>query len=282
VKQLHLKFNQSHIELKDYFLTQEAFEIKRDAVSGILKTLPQPDSVDRYYESEDYLSHSSERKSFFARCYDYAKGANLRGKLKLFQKYVKQGAVLDIGAGMGDLVRTLNENGFRARGVEPNAGARKAALINQVELAERVDQINHSKFAAVSMYHVLEHVPDITQQKQQIVDLLAPEGILILALPNYESLDAKWFGKHWAGYDVPRHLFHFNRNAVHYFFKDEFEIIGTHPLWFDSLYVSILSVRYKKWPLAFVCGIFIGLLSNLAAIFTKEYSSVTYVLKKRK
>ena len=64
------------------------------------------------------------------------------------------------------------------------------------------------------MYHVLEHVPDYIKQIEQIYYWLKEDGILILALPNYDSFDAKWFKEHWAGYDVPRHLFHFNKNAV--------------------------------------------------------------------
>lgn len=282
MKQLNLKYTQPVIKLKDYFLTQEDFEIKKDPITEILKTVPQPDLLDRYYESEDYLSHSASQKTFFELCYNLAKTSNLRSKISLFKNYVKTGKVLDIGAGIGDLVQVLSENNYNACGVEPSAIARKVALEKGTELLENTHQLHSHSFEAISMYHVLEHVLDIEQQKKEILHLLEDEGILILALPNYNSLDAQWFKNHWAGYDVPRHLFHFNRNAVDNFFKADFELIGTHPLWFDSLYVSILSARYKKCPLPFVVGIIIGLCSNAAALFTKEYSSITYVLKKRK
>jgi 2-polyprenyl-3-methyl-5-hydroxy-6-metoxy-1,4-benzoquinol methylase len=131
------------------------------------------------------------------------------------------------------------------------------------------------------MYHVLEHVPDVEKQKEKILELLQPNGVLILALPNYESFDAKFYGKYWAGYDVPRHLFHFNKKAVRSLFEKDFEIIKMKPMWFDSFYVSILSSRYKKSLFPFFSGMFIGLLSNLIAMSTKEPSSITYILKKR-
>ncbi len=277
-----MKYSEFHLKLKDYFLTEEEFEIKKDPSTHILKTFPQPENLDRYYQSENYLSHSSSKKTFFEKCYNTAKKRNLSSKLAVFNKYVKTGKVLDIGAGIGDLVKTLSDHGYNTTGVEPSLLARKIALKKRIELLPNTLQLHSHSFEAISMYHVLEHVPDLEIQKKEIVRLLEENGKLILALPNYNSLDAKWFQNYWAGYDVPRHLFHFNRKAVSNFFEKEFELIATHPLWFDSLYVSILSARYKKWPVPFVSGVIVGMCSNISAIFTKEYSSITYVLKKRK
>lgn len=277
-----MTYKTPHIKLKDYFLTQEEFEIRIDEKTEILKTFPQPEQLDRYYESENYLSHSSSKKTLFERCYNWAKERNLKSKLNLFKKYVNGNEVLDIGSGIGDLGRELNQSGFHATGIEPSLNARKVALEQEINLLADSSTLLPYSFDAISMYHVLEHVPNIEKQKAEILSLLKENGILILALPNYNSLDAQWFGKYWAGYDVPRHLFHFNPKAVHNFFNAEFEIQATHPLWFDSLYVSILSARYKKWPIPFISGIIVGLCSNLSALFTKEYSSITYVLKKRK
>ena len=131
------------------------------------------------------------------------------------------------------------------------------------------------------MYHVLEHVADVEKQKQEILQLLKPNGILVLALPNYKSFDAKFYGKYWAGYDVPRHLYHFNKKAVKSLFDKEFEMVKMKPMWFDSLYVSILSSKYKKSFSPFLIGILVGMWSNVIALFNKEPSSITYVLKKR-
>jgi 2-polyprenyl-3-methyl-5-hydroxy-6-metoxy-1,4-benzoquinol methylase len=282
VKQfIKLNFSKRFLQLNDYFLTQEKFELYRDPKTELIKTIPQPEQLDRFYESEDYLSHDDSKKSFFARSYNFAKGFNLKSKTSLIKKFSQNGVVLDIGAGVGDLVKSLQENGVEARGFEPSEKARLVAKEKGIDLHSNLDSFELQKFDLISMYHVLEHVPDVQQQKQEILRLLKPKGVLILALPNYESYDAKFYGKFWAGYDVPRHLFHFNKKAVESLFQEEFEIVKMQPMWFDSFYVSILSSRYKKAAIPFLSGILVGFVSNMAALFSKEPSSITYVLKKR-
>jgi 2-polyprenyl-3-methyl-5-hydroxy-6-metoxy-1,4-benzoquinol methylase len=282
VKQfIKLNFSKRFLQLNDYFLTQEKFELYRDPKTELIKTIPQPEQLDRFYESEDYLSHDDSKKSFFARSYNFAKGFNLKSKTSLIKKFSQNGVVLDIGAGVGDLIKSLQENGVEARGFEPSEKARLVAKEKGIDLHSNLDSFELQKFDLISMYHVLEHVPDVQQQKQEILRLLKPKGVLILALPNYESYDAKFYGKFWAGYDVPRHLFHFNKKAVESLFQEEFEIVKMQPMWFDSFYVSILSSRYKKAAIPFLSGILVGFVSNMAALFSKEPSSITYVLKKR-
>jgi 2-polyprenyl-3-methyl-5-hydroxy-6-metoxy-1,4-benzoquinol methylase len=282
VKQLmDLNFSKHFLTLNDYFLTQEEFELYRDPYTELIKTIPQPKELDKYYESKDYLSHDDSSTSFFAQCYNFAKGLNLKSKTSLIKKFTLTGRVLDIGAGVGDLIGALQDCGIESVGFEPSEKARQVALEKGIDLKPTLEHFEINSFELISMYHVLEHVPDVEKQKEKILQLLQPKGVLILALPNYESYDAKFYGKYWAGYDVPRHLFHFNKKAVRSLFEKDFEIIKMKPMWLDSFYVSILSSRYKKSPFPFLLGMFIGLLSNLTAIVTKEPSSITYILKKR-
>jgi 2-polyprenyl-3-methyl-5-hydroxy-6-metoxy-1,4-benzoquinol methylase len=278
---MNLDFSKHFLSLKDYFLTQEKFDLYMDPTTELVKTMPQPEELDRYYESEDYLSHDDTSTSLFARCYNFAKVFNLKSKTSLIEKFASKGKVLDIGAGVGDLVRALQKQGIDTLGFEPNEKARQVALEKGIVLEVNLEHFDVNSFDLISMYHVLEHVSDVEKQKQEILKLLKPQGILILALPNYKSYDALFYGMYWAGFDVPRHLFHFNKKAVKNLFHKEFEIIKMKPMWFDSFYVSILSSRYKKSMFPFFTGILVGLRSNFMAIFTKEPSSITYVLKKR-
>ncbi|WP_124979119.1 class I SAM-dependent methyltransferase [Nonlabens xiamenensis] len=277
--QLH--FSSTYLKLQDYFLTQETFELRQDKGTGLLKTFPVPENLDPYYESEEYLSHNDSEKSFFAYCYNWAKSFNLKSKTKLVKKYAGEGCVLDIGAGIGDLVNYLQKHNVNAIGFEPNSKARQFAATKKIILKHSLDSCEDHSFDVITMYHVLEHVPDLQDQLDLLSRLLKPGGILILALPNYNSYDAQFFGKFWAAYDVPRHIYHFNKKAVHHLFQDQYQIIKMKPMWFDSLYVSILSARYQKRKIPFVQGMLLGLWSNLKAIGTKEASSITYVLKKR-
>jgi 2-polyprenyl-3-methyl-5-hydroxy-6-metoxy-1,4-benzoquinol methylase len=278
---MNLNFSKHFLTLNDYFLTQEKFELYQDLNTGLIKTTPPPKELDLYYESEDYLSHDDTSTSFFARCYNFAKGFNLKSKTSLIKEFALNGRVLDIGAGVGDLVGALQNCGIESTGFEPSAKARLVAQEKGIDLHASLEVFDPHSFDLISMYHVLEHVPDVEKQKEKILELLQPNGVLILALPNYKSFDAKFYGKYWAGYDVPRHLFHFNKKAVRSLFEKDFEIIKMKPMWFDSFYVSILSSRYKKSLFPFFSGMFIGLLSNLMAMSTKEPSSITYILKKR-
>jgi len=270
------------LSVQDYFLSQEKFDLYKNESTEVLKTMPQPENLSPYYESEDYLSHDDSQNSFFAKCYKFAKGWNLKSKKSLITKYALDGKILDIGAGVGDLVSVLKNNGFDAIGYEPSEKARLFAAKNGIELLNQTDSIQANSIKLISMYHVLEHVPDYQKQIEQINYWLKEDGILILALPNYNSFDAKWFKKHWAGYDTPRHLFHFNKQSVRNIFQNNFTIIDTRPMWFDSFYVSILSARYQKIKFAFIYGIVIGFISNVMALFSKEPSSLVYVLKKLK
>jgi 2-polyprenyl-3-methyl-5-hydroxy-6-metoxy-1,4-benzoquinol methylase len=277
-------FSQQFLEVKDHFKTQEEFLLLKDPESGLLKTFPQPDTEDlaRYYESTDYLSHNDDTKGAFAKAYQIVKRRNLKTKSDLISKYADSSKVLDIGAGTGDLVGQLSKQGISAFGTEPNQGARELAAQKNIYLEKNSSDFKDADFSVITMWHVLEHVPDIENQKTEIGRLLTSNGTLILALPNYESFDAKFFGPFWAGYDVPRHLYHFNKQAILDVFGKEYNIIAIKNQWWDSFYVSILSAKYKKWYLPMISGAFMGMMSNLFSLNSKNTSSLVYILQKRK
>lgn len=270
----------THIKTRDHFLTSEEFEIIEDPATGVLKTVPQPDQLDKYYETEDYLSHSDQSKTVFEKCYQFAKRNNLKSKIDLMKSIKTSVKVLDIGAGAGDFALALKAHGYEVDGVEPNETARDVALQKGIDLKATTTDLPDDSFDVITMYHVLEHVPDINIQKEELNRLLKKDGTLIIALPNYKSYDASYFKSFWAGYDVPRHLYHFNRDNVRKFFSDEYTLEKTIPMKWDALYVSILSARYQKRWIPFLQGLWIGWLSNLKASKSGEYSSLTYVLKR--
>lgn len=271
----------THIKTQDYFLTGETFEIIPDAKTGVLKTTPQPQDLEKYYETTDYLSHSDQSKSIFEKCYQFAKRNNLKSKIDLMKSIKTSAKVLDIGAGAGDFALELKAHGYDVDGVEPNETARDVALQKGIHLKATTADLPDDSFDVITMYHVLEHVPDINLQKEELNRLLKKDGTLIIALPNYKSYDASYFKSFWAGYDVPRHLFHFNQDDVRKFFSIEYSLDRTVPMKWDALYVSILSARYQKRWVPFLQGLWIGWRSNLKARKSSEYSSLTYVLKRK-
>jgi SAM-dependent methyltransferase len=275
-----MKKRSSYLSTQDYFLTQESFEIVNTDVSGLLATHPVPADLARYYDTQEYLSHNDSGTGLFARLYRTVRQFNLRFKTKLINDYLKGGKLLDVGAGNGVFVKHLQDQKISAAGYEPNTLARKKALQNGIQLLSKLPQAKGAQFDVITMFHVLEHVEDPKAYIGCIAEMLTENGILILALPNYESFDAKFFDKYWAGWDVPRHLFHFNEDAVKEVCDVEFKFIKSLPMWWDAFYVSILSSRYQETIIALLKGVCIGAYSNFVALFTKKTSSRIYVLQK--
>ncbi|WP_318343141.1 class I SAM-dependent methyltransferase [Flagellimonas baculiformis] len=272
------------LKTKDFSVSKEDFELHLDEDLDMLVTSPQPENLAMYYESEDYISHTDSQKSFTDKLYQAVKQKNLRNKIQLIDNQKnKPNSLLDIGAGTGDFLVLAKSKGYEVAGVEPNDKARQLALQKGVTLEPTLERFSGTTFQTITLWHVLEHLPNLQDQISDISSLLEEDGTLIIAVPNFKSFDAKYYKSFWAGYDVPRHLWHFSKTSIAKLFdRHGMEVASIRPMWFDAFYVSMLSEKYKgnKWYLP--CAFFVGLWSNLAAIFNKEHSSLIYILKRKK
>jgi hypothetical protein len=117
---------------------------------------------------------------------------------------------------------------------------------------------------------------------EEIGRLLKSDGVCIVALPNINSFDSKYYGKKWAAYDVPRHLWHFNPSTFSAFAeKNKFTIAGKRNLPFDVFYISILSEKYKGSKFPLLSGTINGIRFSFHSLFNKNgSSSVIYILRK--
>lgn len=271
------------LKTKDFSVSGEEFELHHDQDLDMLVTKPQPKNLDPYYESEDYISHTDAKNSFTDKLYQLVKSRNLKNKTQIVDNQInKSKKLLDIGAGTGDFVLAAEKQGFEAFGVEPNNKARELALKKGVGLSAKIEEINTNRFQAITLWHVLEHLPDLEKDIKTLVGLLEEDGVMVIAVPNFKSYDANHYGSFWAGYDVPRHLWHFSKTAIAKIFAaHQMELVKIRPMLFDAFYVSMLSEKYKGNKLYLIKAFFIGLWSNLSAIFTKEHSSLIYILKKK-
>lgn len=272
-----------HLQTVDFAVSKEQFELYYDASLEMLVTSPVPSSLDKYYDSEGYISHTDANNTWFDRLYQRIKRKNLKSKMKIIESYKPSTkSLLDIGAGTGDFVLRARAYGYDALGVEPNKKAQAIALRKGAKLHLGIDDINHAKFKVITLWHVLEHLPNLDKQIGAILSKLDANGILVIAVPNFNSFDAKYYGKYWAGYDVPRHLWHFSQTSIEKIFeKHNVRVDRIIPMWFDAFYVSLLSEKYKKSNFQLVRAFIIGLLSNISALFSKEHSSLIFVLKKK-
>jgi 2-polyprenyl-3-methyl-5-hydroxy-6-metoxy-1,4-benzoquinol methylase len=245
--------------------------------------LPQPslENLGRYYESPDYISHTDSKRSLFEKAYHFVKGIALKNKLNLINSSSSgKGKLLDIGAGTGDFLLTAKENGWSTIGVEPSEKAKAIAIQKGIEFVVETQELESHSFDVITMWHVLEHVPNLDNQIKELKRLVKPNGTVIIAVPNFKSYDAKYYGKFWAAYDVPIHFWHFSKTAIKILFeKEEIKLEKVLPMKFDSFYVSLLSEKYKNGKMNFIKAFWIGLVSNWKANRSLEFSSHIYVLK---
>jgi 2-polyprenyl-3-methyl-5-hydroxy-6-metoxy-1,4-benzoquinol methylase len=273
------------LTVKDYSVSKETFDLYYDENLDMLITHPQPslENLGKYYESEDYISHTDNKRSLFEKLYHFIKSIALKNKLNLINSLQSnKGRILDIGAGTGEFLSVAKNDGWQTIGVEPSERAKGIAVNKGISFVKQTSELENHSFDVISMWHVLEHVPDLDKQIKELKRLLKPTGTLIIAVPNFKSFDAKHYGKFWAAYDVPIHFWHFSKKAIKLLFeKEEMKLEKVLPMKFDSFYVSLLSEKYKSGKMNFIKGFFIGLQSNWKAKENFEYSSHIYILKNK-
>lgn len=272
-----------YLSVKDYLVSGESFDLVHDTDLDFLKTFPQPkiEELPKYYESQEYISHTDEKRGLISSLYQLVKKWSLQKKAKLIlQQLGDVGSLLDVGAGTGDFLKVAKEKGWQVHGMEPNKNAAKLALEKGIDLKASLNDFEGKQFDVVTLWHVLEHIPDLEETILKLAALVKPQGALIIAVPNFKSFDARYYGKFWAAYDVPRHLWHFSKESMKNLFAENFHLKKIEPMIFDSLYVSLLSEKYKTGRKFSLKAFWIGLLSNIKAKRSKEYSSHIYCFKK--
>ncbi|ALJ05600.1 methyltransferase [Pseudalgibacter alginicilyticus] len=285
-----VKSNSNHFNLKvkDHSVSGEEFELILNSEYGYLETVPQPspDKLSNYYKSENYISHTDSQRNLFEKVYHLVRKKALKSKLNLINSFALENkTLLDIGCGTGDFLKTAQQNYWTAFGIEPNEQARSIAnskTNNSVYKTEQLLKFKTHSFDVITLWHVLEHLPDLEKQILTFKKLLKENGTLIIAVPNHKSFDAVYYKQFWAAYDVPRHLWHFSKSSLlKLITKQSMKIVRIKPMLFDAFYVSLLSEKYRSGKMNLIKGFLIGLLSNLKFLSTKEASSLIYIIKNK-
>lgn len=270
---------------RDYFFCQKEFSIYRCSNCGLKFTNPRPADIELgdYYKSEEYISHSNTSKSLIAFMYKIVRTFTLGQKERYIRKFVSRGTILDFGCGTGHFLHYCKSKGWKGLGYEPDQSAAEFARSRGLTVYSNDSGLlfDNQKFDIITLWHVLEHLPDLKGTISSLAKSLQTNGFLIVAVPNPESYDAKIYEKYWAAYDLPRHLYHFNSSNLKQLFKEfNFELMQTKAMYFDSFYVSMLSEKYKNGKSNIIRAFWNGLLSNIKASRSGEYSSRIYVLRK--
>ena len=285
--------NSEHIQpqltAKDHTVSQKEFSIWHcnDCTFRFTQDVPGQAEIGAYYASAGYISHSDTKEGFINSLYHRVRKYTLVSKRKLVAKQtgLGTGRILDIGCGTGAFLHTMKEAEWQITGLEPDTTARdKANELYGIQPQEpgKLFELQPASFDAITMWHVLEHVHELHAYIRQIDKLLAENGKLFIAVPNYTSYDAASYKENWAAWDVPRHLYHFSPAGMERLLAaHRLKLIAVKPMWFDSFYVSMLSEKYRNGRGNIAGAFFRGLISNLKAMGDhKKCSSVIYIISK--
>jgi 2-polyprenyl-3-methyl-5-hydroxy-6-metoxy-1,4-benzoquinol methylase len=278
----------NYLALKDYFYSGDSFIVAKCLSCDFLFTNPKPSikELQNYYNFENYISHSGVKKGLINKIYLLTRRFSIHSKSKIISTFKKGHRILDIGCGTGEFLKYFKERKWDTIGIEPNINAREYAVSHyglEVKDDSEILKFEKESFDVITLWHVLEHIHSIHEQVSIFYDLLKKDGIMVVAIPNCLSFDAKYYREFWAAYDVPRHLYHFSRKTLSNLMNIYgFTVKKYYPMKLDAYYVSLLSEKYKHGKTHYIHGMLTAIYSNIYGRFKgREYSSLIFILEKK-
>lgn len=241
---------------KDYLFSQKEFTVVRCESCGLLFTNPRvkEDQISHYY-FPDYSPYKEVKQSTI-----FQKAKNRLGRLfgnihwEILQilQSIKAKTVLEIGPGNGSLLYFLKDRGFEVVGVETDSNCAERIGEKGIpcflgDLNDVVKRIEPKKFDAVILCQVFEHLYHPKETLRNIFNLINEKGIIYLTLPNSGSLEAKIFGKYWRGFDLPRHIVHYDSRTIRLILTETgFNIIKCKNQIFPSSFLESIAFRFFR------------------------------------
>lgn len=178
---------------------------------GVLLPTPTMEEIRSFYPEDYYGNEGSKFSGIIERL------VGTRRAWFIGRQIRQHGRILDIGCGRGITLGALANSGFETHGFEVSAQAVQGIdervqtrISSSLQEAQYPDQY----FDGIILWHVLEHVPKPTEVLREARRILKPGGVIIVAVPNFSSVQARWAGSAWFHLDPPRHLTHFPLKAL--------------------------------------------------------------------
>ncbi len=263
-----------------------------------LSPRPTLETIGVYYEASHYTPFlsSDKKNSLFVRIYRIVRNQSVAWKRRKIEKIKPTASLLDIGCGTGEFLHEMRRNGWKVRGLEPSPEASQFAR-KELELEVTTGFIDlqgmnsvAGHYDVITMWHVLEHVHQPNEALQLVKNKMAEDGLLVIAVPNISSLDARIYGKDWVALDVPRHLLHFTPETMRKLIMEAgMTVIRCHQMPLDTVFNSLMSEvnvikRNSKFlaPLFLFRTAFTILISWLSGLNRDRGSSVMYYIRKQR
>jgi len=244
---------------------------------------PRPDckNISSYYRSSNYNPHNKFNNYIWSKIYKYIQSIALRWKYKKIYNFITRGKLLDIGGGNGEFAEYMFTQGWQV--VMQDKISDISLENNSYKFVKNLNEINSKgSFDVITLWHSLEHIHNIDILFDRINYFLNPEGLLLIAVPNIEAPERKIFGKYWAPFDAPRHLYHFDPHTLKRLCaKYNFKILNKYSLYQDTPYNIILSFT-KLTLINIIRAAFLSFISIIQILFRgPDYSSSLLVICKK-
>lgn len=194
----------------DDYITGDKFSLNKCENCGLIQTLPRLSvrQLTKYYRG--YREKSGKR---FLQPVERLLNHWHKRRVDLIKRYNSEGVILDVGCGRGAELELFRENGWITFGTEFDPNLKKAFLEKglNIYIGNFWDAgYKKDQFDAVTLWHSLEHLSDTKRSFEEFSRIIKAGGLLVVAVPNFNSIERRVFGRHWFHLDVPRHLTHFS------------------------------------------------------------------------
>ncbi|MEM4202700.1 MAG: class I SAM-dependent methyltransferase [Candidatus Methanomethylicaceae archaeon] len=196
------------------------FPLVRCRQCGLMYLNPRPtmEEMARYYPNDYHAYRVVDDQKSIITSLEHRYGINRRCRAVITRAGLKSGRILDVGCSTGSFLDAMRRRGWETYGVEIHAGAANYArehLELDVFTGTLIDaHYPDSFFDVVTLWNVLEHLHQPQATLFEIRRILRQEGLLVISLPNPDCIEAKIFGRYWAGLDAPRHLYIYSRHTL--------------------------------------------------------------------
>ncbi len=233
------------------------FHLVRCKICGLTRTFPLPS--DESLRVHNIHSYYGRDVSKFNRLVQRIRNLSMRMRARYYLSFIPDSIqtrkILDIGCAEGRLLRSFLEHDCECWGIEhPSYPAQRFLNKDRIVYLQgdlRAINLPEGAFDLIFLWHTLEHMDDPQLIMSRLYKLLAPNGAMIMAIPNFSSMEARRFKQFWFHLDIPWHKYHFNERSIRYLIgKNHLRVIRTSTLCFEQgpygLLQSILNAM--GWP----------------------------------